>query len=95
MSDVVEVLRDLLRFDTTNPPGNEGECIAYVQRLLADADVDSRILARDELSTEYIIPSVFDRRVAAAVARAVGQAAVRTGVARRVPRSSVTVIADR
>ena len=48
MTEVVEVLRDLLRFDTTNPPGNEGECIAYVQRLLADAGVESRIIARDE-----------------------------------------------
>ena len=48
MTDVVEVLRELLRFDTTNPPGNEGECIAYVQRLLTDAGVDSRVVARDD-----------------------------------------------
>ena len=48
MSDVVELLRDLIRFDTTNPPGNEGECIAYVQRLLEDAGVESRIFARDD-----------------------------------------------
>ena len=48
MTDVVDVLRDLIRFDTTNPPGNEGECIAYVHRLLTDAGVESRILARDE-----------------------------------------------
>jgi acetylornithine deacetylase/succinyl-diaminopimelate desuccinylase-like protein len=48
VTDVVELLRDLIRFDTTNPPGNEGECIAYVQRLLADADVESRIVAKDE-----------------------------------------------
>jgi acetylornithine deacetylase/succinyl-diaminopimelate desuccinylase-like protein len=48
VTDVVEVLRDLLRFDTTNPPGNEGECIAYVQRLLTEAGVESRLLARDE-----------------------------------------------
>jgi acetylornithine deacetylase/succinyl-diaminopimelate desuccinylase-like protein len=48
MTDVVELLRDLIRFDTTNPPGNEGECIAYVQRLLSDAGVESRILAKDE-----------------------------------------------
>jgi len=24
---VVELLRALLRFDTTNPPGNEAECV--------------------------------------------------------------------
>ena len=48
MSDVVELARDLIRFDTTNPPGNEGECIAYVQRLLDDAGVESRIVAKDD-----------------------------------------------
>ena len=48
MSDVVELLRDLIRFDTTNPPGNEGACIAYVRQLLDDAGVESRIFARDD-----------------------------------------------
>jgi acetylornithine deacetylase/succinyl-diaminopimelate desuccinylase-like protein len=48
VTDVVELLRDLIRFDTTNPPGNETECIAYVQRLLSDAGVESRIVARDD-----------------------------------------------
>jgi acetylornithine deacetylase/succinyl-diaminopimelate desuccinylase-like protein len=48
LSDVVELLRDLIRFDTTNPPGNEGACIAYVQQLLDDAGVESRIFARDD-----------------------------------------------
>jgi acetylornithine deacetylase/succinyl-diaminopimelate desuccinylase-like protein len=54
VSDVVELLRDLLRFDTTNPPGNESECIAYVQRLLADAGVESRIFAKDEARPNLI-----------------------------------------
>lgn len=35
-----------------------------------------------ELSSSYILPVAFDRRVGAAVAKAVAQAAVRTGVAR-------------
>ncbi len=48
MSDVVELLRELLRFDTTNPPGNEAECIAHVQRLVEEAGVETRILAKDE-----------------------------------------------
>jgi len=61
---------------------------------LAAARAIASVVTRDELSTEYIIPSVFDRRVAAVVARAVARAAVRTGVARRVPRSSTTAIAD-
>jgi malate dehydrogenase (oxaloacetate-decarboxylating) len=41
------------------------------------------IISPGDLSEEYIIPSVFDKRVAEAVASAVGQAAVDTGVARR------------
>lgn len=43
----VELLQHLLRFDTTNPPGDEAACIAYVQSLLAAAGIDARILARD------------------------------------------------
>jgi acetylornithine deacetylase/succinyl-diaminopimelate desuccinylase-like protein len=46
--DVVELLRELLRFETTNPPGNEGECIAHVRRLVEEAGVETRILARGE-----------------------------------------------
>jgi len=37
----------------------------------------------NELHPEYIVPSVFDKRVAEAVARDVEEAAYRTGVARR------------
>ena len=33
----VELLRQLIRFDTTNPPGNETECIQYINGLLGDA----------------------------------------------------------
>ena len=61
---------------------------------LAAARAIASVVRRDELSAEYIVPSVFDRRVAAVVARAVSHAAVRTGVARRVPRASATAIAD-
>jgi len=43
----VELLQDLIRFDTTNPPGNERACIAYVREVLAAAGVESTILARD------------------------------------------------
>src|SRR5918912_725491 len=41
------------------------------------------IITDAELHPEYIIPSVFDKRVAEAVARAVEEAAYETGVARR------------
>ncbi len=54
MTDVVELLRDLIRFDTTNPPGNEGACIAYVQRLLDEAGVESRIVAKDDARPNLI-----------------------------------------
>jgi malate dehydrogenase (oxaloacetate-decarboxylating) len=41
------------------------------------------VIAPDELHPEYIVPSVFNRAVAPAVAEAVATAAVATGVARR------------
>jgi acetylornithine deacetylase/succinyl-diaminopimelate desuccinylase-like protein len=39
--DPVELLRELIRFDTTNPPGNEEACIAYVESLLRDHGIES------------------------------------------------------
>lgn len=54
MTDVVELLRDLLRFDTTNPPGNEGECIAHIQRLVEDAGVETRIVSKDDARPNLI-----------------------------------------
>jgi acetylornithine deacetylase/succinyl-diaminopimelate desuccinylase-like protein len=45
--DPGELLRRLIRFDTTNPPGNERECVAWVQQLCADADLQTRIVAKD------------------------------------------------
>jgi malate dehydrogenase (oxaloacetate-decarboxylating) len=41
------------------------------------------VIAADELGPEYVIPSVFNREVALAVAAAVAEAAERDGVARR------------
>jgi acetylornithine deacetylase/succinyl-diaminopimelate desuccinylase-like protein len=42
-----ELLRNLIRFDTTNPPGNERECISYISGLLEDAGIESTIRARE------------------------------------------------
>jgi acetylornithine deacetylase/succinyl-diaminopimelate desuccinylase-like protein len=42
-----EIAQALIRFDTTNPPGNEAACIAYIRQLLADAGIPVMILARD------------------------------------------------
>lgn len=33
----VELLQRLLRFDTTNPPGDERECIAWIESVIAEA----------------------------------------------------------
>ena len=44
---------------------------------------DRRVIPAEELHAEYIVPSVFNREVAPAVAEAVAEAAVATGVARR------------
>ncbi len=52
---------------------------------LAAANAIAGLVADDQLHREYIIPSVFDKRVAEAVARAVEEAAYRTGVARKAP----------
>jgi acetylornithine deacetylase/succinyl-diaminopimelate desuccinylase-like protein len=54
VSDVVQLLQELIRFDTTNPPGNEGACIAHVQRLLDEAGVESRIVAKDDARPNLI-----------------------------------------
>jgi len=43
----VELLQELLRFDTTNPPGNERPCIEFVRRVLSDAGCESEVYARD------------------------------------------------
>jgi acetylornithine deacetylase/succinyl-diaminopimelate desuccinylase-like protein len=41
-----EILQQLIQFDTTNPPGNEAECISYIKRLLTEAGIETTILAR-------------------------------------------------
>jgi malate dehydrogenase (oxaloacetate-decarboxylating) len=53
---------------------------------IAAAKALAGIVSKSELSEEYITPSVFDRRVPEAVAAAVAEAAIQSGVARRRPR---------
>jgi malate dehydrogenase (oxaloacetate-decarboxylating) len=50
---------------------------------LAAAHALAEMVSKNELSEEYIIPSMFDKRVAEAVANAVADSAVKCGVARR------------
>jgi acetylornithine deacetylase/succinyl-diaminopimelate desuccinylase-like protein len=39
-----EILQRLIRFNTTNPPGNETECIAYIRGMLNEAGIESIVL---------------------------------------------------
>ena len=50
---------------------------------LAAADAIANVISEDALHRDYIVPSVFDRRVAKAVADAVSSTAMDDGVARR------------
>ena len=51
---------------------------------LAAANAIASVIGVDELDADYIIPSVFNRAATTAVANAVAEAAIATGVARRV-----------
>ena len=59
--------------------------VNQAMKIAAAKAIASLVTAR-ELSEEYITPSVFDARVAPAVAAAVGKAARQTGAARRMRR---------
>ncbi|WP_035178951.1 M20/M25/M40 family metallo-hydrolase [Alkalihalobacterium bogoriense] len=43
-----DILQNLIRFNTTNPPGHERACVEYIQNLLAEYDIESSIYALDE-----------------------------------------------
>ena len=49
---------------------------------MAAAQALANLISDDELNAEYIIPKAFDKRVGPAVAKAVADAAKRSGVAR-------------
>ena len=42
--DRVELLQRLIRFDTTNPPGNEGDCLRYIHDLLVGFGLPAQML---------------------------------------------------
>ena len=42
-----ELLRSLIRFDTTNPPGDEAGCIEFVREVLEQAGIESQLYAKD------------------------------------------------
>ncbi len=41
-----ELLQQLIRFDTTNPPGNEAECIHFLRALLREEGLESELYAK-------------------------------------------------
>ena len=57
-------------------------CINEAMKLAA-AQAIANVVSKNELSEDYIIPSVFNRKVAQAVAKAVAHAAHESGVARK------------
>jgi acetylornithine deacetylase/succinyl-diaminopimelate desuccinylase-like protein len=42
----VEILQQLIRFNTTNPPGDETACVLYVRDLLQAFGIESRVLSK-------------------------------------------------
>jgi malate dehydrogenase (oxaloacetate-decarboxylating) len=59
---------------------------------VAAARAIAEVIPEDELNEEYVIPSVFDERVATCVAQAVAQAAREAGVARRMPEGTTPLV---
>ena len=68
------------------------EITAEMERAAAEAI--AAIVTSDELSPDYIVPSVFDRRVVRGVAAAVAAAAVQAGVARTFSHEPEAEFAD-
>lgn len=44
--DPAQILQQLIRFDTTNPPGNETECVGFIAGLLQAAGLDPIMLGK-------------------------------------------------
>ena len=47
MLTATELLQELIRFDTTNPPGNEGPCIEFLRVLLEDAGCETQVYEKE------------------------------------------------
>jgi acetylornithine deacetylase/succinyl-diaminopimelate desuccinylase-like protein len=41
-----ELLQRLIRFDTTNPPGDEADCIEFLRALLAESGIEAEVYAK-------------------------------------------------
>jgi len=61
---------------------------------IAASDAIADLVLPSQLSDEYIVPSIFDKRVVEAVAKAVEKAAYQTGVARKLADEGTEHAAD-
>lgn len=52
---MVEIARQLIRFDTTNPPGNERPCIEYIADLIRGAGLEPHIVAKDPQRPNLVV----------------------------------------
>jgi acetylornithine deacetylase/succinyl-diaminopimelate desuccinylase-like protein len=43
-----KLLQTLIRFDTTNPPGDEAACTQYLEGLLREAGIETRLVGKEE-----------------------------------------------
>ena len=43
-AEVTTILQEMIRFDTTNPPGNETACLEYVASVLRKDGIESALL---------------------------------------------------
>jgi len=43
----VELLQELIRFNTSNPPGNERECVTYISHLLDSNGIKTHMFSKD------------------------------------------------
>ena len=81
-SDYPNQINNVLAFPGIFRGALDARATAITEEMkLAAADGIASVVADDELSEDYIIPSVFDRRVSRAVASAVATEAERDGVA--------------
>jgi acetylornithine deacetylase/succinyl-diaminopimelate desuccinylase-like protein len=59
-ADTTEVLNRLVRFNTVNPPGNERPAIEYLDRYLADAGLETEVLAAEGPERPNLVATVGD-----------------------------------
>jgi acetylornithine deacetylase/succinyl-diaminopimelate desuccinylase-like protein len=49
-----ELLQRLIRFNTTNPPGSEAQCVNYLRDLMTSAGIECTVFARDSARPNLI-----------------------------------------